>query len=168
MCRLQRDRLPQIRCNVAKEREVDPRTDVIPLLVRCALLRATCGFVHPFIRQTDGRTGKTMDARNVNVFNLTTNGCGCRGREGGKGVREAEGGDWGDGTSDGDVLVGASHPVRAFYGNSLSKNENAPPSSQNHFATRGLYSDRGGGGAGWACCCCCGCPLVAAAPDQLV
>ena len=30
-----------------------------------------------------------MDARNVNVFNLTTNGCGVQGREG-KGVREAE------------------------------------------------------------------------------
>ena len=49
------------------------------------------------------------------------------------------------------------------YGNSLSKNENAP-SSQNHFATRGLYSDRGGGCCG--CCCCCCCPFEP--PDQLV
>ena len=61
--RLQRDRLPRIRCDVAKERGVDPRTDVIPLplLVRCALLRATCGFVHPFIRQTDRRTDGQND-----------------------------------------------------------------------------------------------------------
>ena len=110
-----------------------------------------------------------MDARNVNVFNLTTNGCGCHGREGEGGKGGGGRGLGRDGTSDGDFLAGASHPVRAFYGNSLSKNENAPPSSQNHFATRGLYSDRGGGGgAGWACCGCCSCPLVAAAPDQLV
>ena len=44
---------------------------ILPLLIRCALLRATCWF-RSSVRHSE--TDVTMDARNVNVFNLTTNG----------------------------------------------------------------------------------------------